>query len=74
MFWLFCLLVNFLDCKIVLNEVAREIGFSFLVQVNGAKEGIGTNWTFNVSFSVQFTDTAVGDVNFTVLVLLLFRL
>eukprot|EP00069_Balaena_mysticetus_P000396 bmy_14558T0 len=33
----------------ILNEVAREIGFSFLVQVSGAKEDIGTNWTFNLS-------------------------
>lgn len=35
-FWLFCLLVSFLDYKVVSSEVAKEIGFSFLIQINRA--------------------------------------
>lgn len=61
MFLLFCLLVNF---KMVSDEVARETGFSFLVQVNRAKKL--SNCTFNRNFSIQFTDTALGNTDFTI--------
>lgn len=61
MFLLFCLSVNF---KMVSDEVAKETGFSFLVQVNRAKKV--SNCTFNRSFRVQFTDTALGNTDITV--------